>query len=81
MNSAKSWLLEQFPDYENVIQQLWGVDKGFEAKSHELQELQLRLDRLNPDADPTEPDEVERLQSRRAALQNEIMFLMGANKR
>ncbi len=81
MNSAKAWLLEQFPDYEKAIQLLWGADKGFEATSHELQEVQLKVDRLNSASDPTEPIEAERLKARRDALQRELMMLMGANMR
>lgn len=60
MDSAKAWLLEQFPDYEKAIQQLWGSDKGFEATSHELQEAQLKVDRLNAASDPTEPNRTHR---------------------
>ena len=81
MNSAKAWLLEQFPDYEKAIQQLWGNDKGFEATSHELQEVQLKVDRLNSASDPTEPVEADSLKARRDALQQELMMLMGANMR
>jgi len=81
MNSAKAWLLEQFPDYEKAIQQLWGSDKGFEATSHELQEVELKVDRLNAESDPTEPIEAERLKARRDALRYELMMLMGANMR
>ena len=81
MNSAKAWLLEQFPDYEKAIQQLWGSDKGFEATSHELQEVELKVDRLNAESDPTEPTEAERLKARRDALRYELMMLMGANMR
>ena len=81
MNSAKAWLLEQFPDYEKTIQQLWGIDKGFEATSHELQQVQLKVDRLNAESDPTEPIEAEKIKARRDALQRELMMLMGANMR
>lgn len=81
MDSAKAWLLEQFPDYEKAIQQLWGVDKGFEATSHELQEVQLKVDRLNTESDPVEPIEAERIKARRDALHRELMMLMGANMR
>ena len=78
MNSTKSWLLEQFPDYEQHIQSLWGVDKGFESKSHECFELQSKINNLDRTA---EPDQLQRLQSRRKALQNELMLYMGANQR
>ncbi len=81
MDSAKGWLLEQFPDYEKAIQNLWGSDKGFEATSHELQEVQLKVDRLNAASDPAEPMEAERLKARRDALHRELMMLMGANMR
>jgi len=81
MDSAKAWLLEQFTDYEKAIQNLWGADKGFEATSHELQEVQLKVDRLNAASDPTEPIEAERLKARRDALHRELMVLMGTNMR
>jgi len=81
MDSAKAWLLEQFPDYEKAIQQLWGSDKGFEATSHELQTVELKVDRLNAESDPTEPIEAEMLKARRDALHRELMMLMGANMR
>ena len=81
MNSAKAWLLEQFPDYDRAIHRLWGSDKGFEATSHELQEIELKVDRLNSQADPAEPGEAEQLKSRRNALRRELMMLMGANLR
>ena len=78
MSSTKSWLLEQFPDYEQHIHRLWGVDQGFESKSHEYFELQSKLNNLDRTA---EPGEFQRLSSRRKALQNELMFFMGANQR
>ena len=78
MSSTKSWLLEQFPDYEQHIHRLGGVDQGFEDKSHEYFELQGKLNDLDRTA---EPDEFQRLSSRRKALQNELMFFMGANQR
>jgi len=78
MNSVKSWLLEQFPNYEHHIHELWGVDKGFEAKSHEFYELQRKL---SNGAEPVEMSEVDALKSRRNALRDELMFLMGANLR
>ena len=81
MNSVKAWLQDKFPDYDKSIQRLWGFDKGFEATAHELHELELKLDRLNADADPAEPGEVERLRSRRNALRRELSMLMGANLR
>ena len=81
MDSAKTWLLEQFPDYEKAIQQLWGADKGFERTSHELQEVELKVDRLNAESDPVEPIEAERFKARRDALHCELMMLMGANMR
>ncbi len=81
MDSAKAWLLEQFPDYEKAIHNLWGSDKGFEATSHELQEAELKVDRLNVQSDPTEPIEAEMLKARRDALRRELALLMGANLR
>ena len=47
MNSVKAWLHDRFPDQEETIQRLWGLDKGFEATSHELHQLELKLDKLN----------------------------------
>lgn len=81
MNSVKAWLHDQFPDHEEVIQRLWGMDKGFEATSHELHQLELKLDKLNADADPADPNQVEQLKSRRNALYRELGMLMGANLR
>lgn len=81
MNSIKAWLQDRFPDHEKAIQQLWGVDKGFEATSHELQQVELKLDKLNAAADPADPDEVDRLKSRRDALSRELGMFMGANMR
>jgi len=78
MNSTKSWLLEQFPNYEEHIHRLWGVDQGFESKSHEYFELQSKINNLDHTA---EPDELQRLNCRRNALQSELMFFMGANQR
>ena len=81
MNSIKAWLQDRFPDHEKAIQRLWGVDKGFEATSHELQQVELKLDRLNAGVDPADPNEVDRLKSRRDALSRELGMLMGSNLR
>lgn len=81
MNSVKAWLHDQFPDHEEVIHRLWGMDKSFEATSHELHQLELKLDKLNADADPADPNQVEQLKSRRNALYRELGMLMGANLR
>jgi predicted nuclease with TOPRIM domain len=81
MNSVKAWLQDRFPDQEKAIQRLWGIDKGFEATSHELQQVEVKLDKLNADVEPADPNEVERLRSRRNALVGELGMLMGANLR
>jgi len=79
MDSIKSWLLEQFPDYEQRIHELWGIDMPFQQASHALQQSQLKLDRLNSGADPAEPGEVEAARERHARLREEFMTMIGPN--
>jgi hypothetical protein len=81
MNSVKAWLHDRFPEQEDIIQHLWGLDKGFEATSHELHQLELKLDKLNAGTDPADPNEIDLLQSRRDALYRELGMLMGTNMR
>lgn len=81
MNSVKAWLHDRFPEQEEIIQRLWGLDKGFEATSHELHQLELQLDRLTAGTDPADPSEIDQLKSRRDALYRELGMLMGTNMR
>lgn len=74
-------LQARFPDHENAIHRLWGVDKGFKATSQELNQLALKLDRLNARVDSADPNEGDSLKSRRDDLSREPGMLMDANLR
>jgi hypothetical protein len=50
-----------FQSKRTAIQRLWGLDKGFEATSHELHQLELKLDKLTAGTDPADPNEIDQL--------------------
>ncbi len=81
MSAVVRHLMERFPQFETIIDELITTNTSFDELCREYGEINEHLDGLQVETDPADADKADQMRHRRAALEEEMLLIMEANAR